>query len=118
MAIIPRLTQPLEAVGKQIMTYNDSGKRLAVQACSVVGQALCPQCAWTSSRIHGRCRRQIADCPCFGQPVTLDVEVRRFKCVNPHCPQRTPCEQINSLAAPRQRRTLLLSKSVSHSATP
>ena len=110
MVIIPGLTQPLEAVGKQITTYNDSGKRLAVQACSVVDRAPCPKCAWSSSRIHGRCQRQIADCPCFGQPVTLEIEVRRFKSVNRHCPQRTFCEQINCLAGPRQRRTLRLSK--------
>ena len=109
MVIIPGLTQPLEAVGKQITTYDNSGNRLAVQACSVVDRAPCPKCAWSSSRIHGRCQRQIADCPCFGQPVTLEIEVRRFKCVNRHCPQRTFCEQINCLAGPRQRRTLRLS---------
>ena len=110
MVIIPGLTQPLEAVGKQIAIYNDSGSRLAVETCSVVDQAPCPRCAWSSSRIHGRCRRQIADCPCFGQPVTLEIEVRRFKCVNRQCPQRTFCERIDVLAAPRQRRTLRLSK--------
>jgi len=36
--------------------------------------------------------------------------VRRFKCVNRQYPQRTFCERIDILAAPRQRRTLRLSK--------
>jgi hypothetical protein len=73
---------------------------LKVEACSVVGQAASPQCAWSSTRVHGRCRRWIADCPYFDQSLTLEIEVRRFKCVNGQCPQRTFCERIDVLAAP------------------
>ncbi|MDB5931066.1 MAG: family transposase [Polaromonas sp.] len=110
MVIIYGLMQPLEAVGKRITTRNDSSRRLKIKAYSVVDQAVYPQCAWTSSRVHGHCQRCLADCPCLGQPVTLEIEVGRFKCVNRHCPQRIFCEQIDILAAPKQRRTLRLSK--------
>ena len=41
----------------------------------------------------------------FGMPVTLTVEVRRFKCVNRHCLQRTFSERIAPLAGAGQRRT-------------
>lgn len=106
----PDLRSRWRRLRKRITTYNDSGTRLKVEACSVVAQAICPRCAWSSTRVHGRCRRWLAECPCFGQPVTLEIEVRRFKCVNRQCPQRTFCERIDVLAAPKQRRTLRLSK--------
>jgi transposase len=49
---------------------------------------------------------------CFGQPVTISVEVRRFKCVDPNCSQRTFSERLDALAAPGQRRTRRLSEAL------
>ena len=89
MVVIPGLSQPLEAVGKLITSWDNSSARLAIEADSIVRQAACPRCACSSARSHGRYRRRIADSPCFGQPVTLEVETRRFKCVNHGGPQRT-----------------------------
>ena len=65
-----------------------------------------------SSRLHGHYRRPIADSPSFGRPVTLAVEIRRFKCINDCCAQRTFCECIEPLAVARQRRTLRLMQGV------
>ena len=45
-------------------------------------------------------------------PVTLAVEIRRFKCVNRRCPQRTFSECIEPLAVARQRRTVRLIQAV------
>ena len=42
----------------------------------------------------------------------LAVEIRRFKCVNRCCPQRTFSEQLDPLAIAGQRRTLRLTKAV------
>ena len=42
----------------------------------------------------------------MGRPVSLGVEMRRFKCVNRQCSQATFAEQINALALPKQRRTV------------
>ena len=108
MVVIPGLSRPLEAVGKHVISWDDGGSRLVVETCSVVRSATCPRCACGSPRPHGRFRRRVADCPSFGQPVTLDVETRRFKCVNPGCPQRTFSERIETLAAAGRRRTLRL----------
>ena len=89
MVVFPGLSQPLEAAGKQILSWDDDGSRLVVEAASVVRWASCPRCACGSARTHGHYQRWIADSPCFGQPVTLAVEIRRFKCVNHGCSQRT-----------------------------
>lgn len=44
--------------------------------------------------------------------MTLAVEIRRFKCVNPACPQRTFSERIETLAATGRRRTLRLAQAL------
>jgi hypothetical protein len=36
----------------------------------------------------------------------LHVQVRRFKCLNPQCPQKTFVERIEDLAPAKQRRTV------------
>ena len=110
MVVFPGLSQPLEAAGKQIVSWDDGGSRLVVDAASIVRWAACPRCARGSARPHGRYRRWVADSPCFGQPVTLAVEIRRFKCVNSACPQRTFSERLMTLAGPGQRRTRRLAE--------
>ena len=112
MVVIPGLSQPLEAVGKHITWWDEGVDGLAVGARSVVRQAACPRCACGSSRPHGRYRRRLADSPCLGRPVLLDIETRRFKCLNPGCPQRTFSERIDALAASGQRRTLRLGEAL------
>jgi hypothetical protein len=42
----------------------------------------------------------------MGLPVSLGVEMRRFKCLNRQCSQATFAEQIDVLALPKQRRTI------------
>ena len=108
MVVIPGLSRLLEAAGKHVVSWDDSGSRLVVEAGSTVQSAVCPRCACGSARSHGRFRRWVADNPCFGQPVTLAIEVRRFKCINPGCPRRTFCERIETLVAAGRRRTLRL----------
>lgn len=112
MVVIPGLSSLLEAAGKYVSSWDDSGSRLVVDAGSVVQSAACPRCTCSSSRPHGRYRRWVADCPSFGQAVTLAVEVRRFKCVNPGCTRRTFTERIETLVAAGQRRTLRLVEAV------
>ena len=108
MIAIPGLSKPLKVAGKRIASWAEDGDGLTVEADSTVRQATCPCCSKRSSRLHGHYRRSIADSPCFGMPVTLDVEMRRFKCVNHRCPRRTFSERIDSLAVARRHRTLRL----------
>ncbi len=112
MIVIPDLSPPLKAVGKRVSWWRQADDRLWVQASSSVRWAVCPRCSRRSSRVHGRYRPQFDDRSCFGQPVTISVEVRRFKCVDPNCSQRTFSERLDALAAPGQRRTRRLSEAL------
>jgi transposase len=105
MIVIPGLSRPLEAVGRQVVSWDDSDSRLSVEVGGLALWAACPRCTCGSSRTHGRYRRRLADTPAFDLSVTLAVEVCRFKCINHHCPQRTFSERIEPLAGAGQRRT-------------
>jgi transposase len=112
MTVIPGLSRPLKTVGKHVGGWNEGDDRLWVDASGSVRSAACPSCSRRSSRVHGSYRRRLDDRPCFGQRVTISVEVRRFKCVNPKCSQRTVTERLDALAAPSQRRTQRLNESL------
>ena len=104
MVVIPGLTDSLGAVGKRITHFETSEGGLAVDVASTVRSARCPRCSHRSSRQHGQYRRRLSAEPCMGRPVSLGVEMRRFKCVNRQCSQVTFAEQISALALPKQRR--------------
>lgn len=112
MVVIPGLSSLLEAAGKYVSSWNDSGSRLVVHAGSVAQSAVYPRCTCSSSRPHGRSRRWVAECPLSSQTVRLAVEVRRFKCVNPGCTRRTFTERIETLVAAGQRRMQRLVEAV------
>ena len=112
MTGIPGLSPLLHAAGKRVEGWHDGAGHLRVDARTSVRTAACPCCAQPSSRTHGCYRRQLADQPCFGLRVLIGVEVRRFKCVNPSCPQRTFAEQPDPLAAPRHRRRRRMNEAV------
>ena len=106
MVVIPGLTDLLAAVGKRVHHFETSDGGLVVDVASTVRSARCPKCLRRSSRQHGQYRRRISAEPCMGLPVSLGVEMRRFKCLNRQCSQATFAEQIDVLALPKQRRTI------------
>lgn len=67
--------------------------------------AACPQCQQQSHATHSQYQRRIADLPCAGMTVCLQVQVRKFFCHNPGCRQVVFSERLSSLAAPYARRT-------------
>jgi hypothetical protein len=50
--------------------------------------AACPLCQQGSERIHGHYTRTVADLPCVGRRVILQLTVRKFVCGTPTCPQQ------------------------------
>jgi transposase len=60
-----------------------SPNRLVIVASLNQTSAACPACEAPSSHVHSRYERTLGDLPCQGQPVTLRVEVRRFRCPTP-----------------------------------
>jgi transposase len=74
----------------------------------IAPQAACPLCNQTSSRIHCRYTRAVADLPWHGVAVRLELHTRRFRCQNSLCPQRIFCERLPAVVAHYARRTVRL----------
>ncbi|WP_143592991.1 ISL3 family transposase [Streptomyces albireticuli] len=72
----------------------------------------CPGCGMPSWRVHGRYIRRLADAPIGGDPVVIEVTVRRFRCLNARCPAVTFAEQIPGLTTPHARYTPLLRRTL------
>lgn len=65
----------------------------------------CPDCRAPSDRVHSRYGRRLADTPCGGQGVVIELSVRRLFCDNGECPRVTSAEQVEGLTFRYGRRT-------------
>lgn len=70
--------------------------------------ATCPQCQQSSSRIHSRYIRCVADLPWHGIAVKLEIQTRRFRCQNSLCIQSIFCERLPRVVARYARKTVRL----------
>jgi transposase len=71
-------------------------------------EAKCSLCEETSTRVHSRYTRLLADLPCIGHAVRLKLHLRRFFCEKPECQRRIFAERLPHVVAPYARRTLRL----------
>jgi transposase len=76
-----------------------------------VPTAPCPGCGNDARRVHSRYTRRLADLPCFGIPVRLELTVRRFRCSSPECPRRIFAERLPGFAGEHARTTDRLRRS-------
>lgn len=76
-----------------------------IQARGSACSASCPSCRQPSERVHSFYSRAPADLPLGGQPVQLQLSVRRFYCPDATCERRTFTEQLPDLLAFRARST-------------
>lgn len=67
--------------------------------------APCPLCSSDAQRVHSRYQRHLADLPCFGLPVRLEVTVRRFFCPRSQCRRRIFAERLPGFVQPHARTT-------------
>ncbi len=79
---------------------------LSVRARSDAG--ICPRCGASSSRVHSRYERRLADAAVGGQRMVIRLQVRRFFCDCPGCPACTFAERVDGLTTAYARRTPLL----------
>src|SRR5262249_16749507 len=75
---------------------------IQVDAEGVSWSADCPRCGVASDQVHGRYVRTVADLPWRGRQVRIRIHVRRFRCHNPGCSQRTFAERLPFAAAHAQ----------------
>ncbi|MBT0774141.1 ISL3 family transposase [Kineosporia sp. J2-2] len=72
---------------------------------STAVEACCPACGTVSRQRHGQYRRALNDVTVSGRRTVIDLVVRRFRCAQDGCRQRTFSEQIAGLTERFARRT-------------
>src|ERR1700732_2795390 len=96
-------------------SVSDSADSIIVTVRSEMAAADCPLCGMASRRVHSRYLRQVADLPCAGREVRLQMITRRFVCEVPHCRRRIFAERFGDDVVPvRARRTARLECIVHH----
>lgn len=100
--LLPHLT----AVVIDQVEHSEAGVR--IWARPRTSSAACQACGQSSSRVHSRYDRHVADAAVAGRPVVLRLRVRRFFCDTLECPKRTFVEQVEGLTTRYARRSLLL----------
>jgi transposase len=78
----------------------------------------CPDCHQSTSRIHSRYTRTLADLPWQGMAVRLCLKARKFFCSSLSCPRQVFTERLPATAACYARRTTRLSQRLSMPVSP
>src|SRR5947209_14799024 len=94
----PFSLQLLELPGMFIKRWQLVGARLIVTLRGKQASASCTACHAVSRQVHGHYWRRVEDLPCSGRRVTLEIEVRRFRCNHAGCPRRTFAESLAAVA--------------------
>ena len=105
---------PFELPGFALTQMTDGETTVVVYASARQSTASCPRCQEPSSSIHSYYSRSPQDLPISGKTVRLVLRVRRFRCQNPACQQRTFAERCPQVVAPHAQRTKLLTTSLTH----
>lgn len=101
----PLLADP-QALALENLTVKDTQIVLVVKTIHTI--APCPKCQQPSSRIHSRYQRTVADLPCLGVSVQLQLLTRRFFCINKTCVRRIFGERLPRVVAAYGRQTVRL----------
>jgi len=102
MLVTQLLSLPADVVVEDLLLENQV---LTLVLASSQPTRCCPVCSQPSTRLHSRYTRTLADLPCQGRLVQLQIEVRRFRCLEPICARTTFAEPFPGLAAAYARRT-------------
>jgi len=71
------------------------GQNLLVKAHTTSQITTCPNCQHPSERVHSYYTRHPLDLPLAHFPVKLQLQVRRFRCLNDQCVKKTYAERIS-----------------------
>jgi transposase len=85
---------------------------ITVLMVTTATSASCPFCGDSSTRIHSRYVRTLADLPWHGVAVSVQLTVRRFFCEAAACSRGIFAERLPRVVAPYARRTARLSEAL------
>lgn len=89
----------------QLEGLKPTERGVLIHLSTLTSTSSCPVCQHESNQLHSYYYRYPADLPCFGLPVRLQIQMRRFFCRNGQCAKRTFAERLQELLHPRKRRT-------------
>lgn len=81
---------------------------LRATVSSQENSAQCPVCSSLSSRVHSRYQRTLQDLALAQYSLTLQLQVRKFFCLNSTCTRRIFTKRLPQVAAPWARKTVRL----------
>lgn len=96
--------------GLRVHRVEEAGGAVVISASCRAVSACCPRCGSPSSRVHGGYVRMVADGAAGGRPVLIALRVRRFRCLQPSCPQATFAEQAGGVSVRYRRRSVPLAR--------
>ncbi len=102
MEVKPALALP---DGLEVTALEKIDEILTITAVSKHISPCCPLCGTHAVRVHSRYTRQLADLPCAGQRVRLQVQVRKYFCDVPSCARKIFAERLLPFVEPKARVT-------------
>ena len=86
--------------------------QVTITLASTALDALCPGCHTRSSRLHSHYQRTVADVPCAGRRVILQVQTQKWRCLNDTCARRVFAERLEPFIDVSARMTTRLSQAL------
>lgn len=102
---MPNQTRVPDPDRLEVLSLRVEQETIILEARTCGESAVCPLCGRSSSRVHSRYRRVLADLPWQAIPARLLLWSRRFCCDTSTCPRCIFTERLPSLAAPYAHRT-------------
>jgi transposase len=87
-------------------------KGLLIQVLSTQMTCRCPLCGAESDAVHSRYHRRLSDLPCAGQPIHLQLTVRKFFCHIRACERRIFTERLPTFVEPWAQMTIRLKEAI------
>lgn len=105
---------PFQIPGFAVTSLTEEAMVVTIDAVAQSPTADCPRCHQPSTSIHSYYHRSPQDLPISGKRVRLVLHVRRFRCHNGLCPQRTFAERLPEVLASHAQRTYRLTTTLTH----
>src|SRR5437899_1336370 len=90
---------PFQLPGFAVIQMTDDETTVMIYAAAQQATASCPRCQHPSQSVHSYYTRSPQDLPISGKTVRLVLRMRRFRCQNQGCQQRTFVERCPEVVA-------------------